>query len=238
MPAEGIEIDHKPSPAEGFLMHERAILFINGEVKAYGFLSALVQDDDYLVAVDGGLRHLLAIDRQPQLLIGDLDSVTSQQLKALSDKGVEVLRFPVEKNETDLELALLETCRRGCKSLLLVGALGGRIDQMLANLFLLLLPKLEEINVRIVESDQELFIIHHQAPIEGNPGDTVSLLPLKDHAEGVTTTGLQYPLINETLYLEHSRGISNRMLESRAGVVLEKGTLLCIHSYSDRKEIQ
>ena len=65
-------------------MHERAVLFINGEVTDYGFLSGLLQEDDFLVAVDGGLRHLEAIKRQPHLLIGDLDSVTSRTSKALS----------------------------------------------------------------------------------------------------------------------------------------------------------
>ena len=103
----------------------------------------MLQEDDFLVAVDGGLRHLLAINRQPHLLIGDLDSVTPEQLEALSSGGVEIQRFPVEKDETDLELALLETTRRGYKTIILVGALGGRIDQMLANLYLLMLPQLQ-----------------------------------------------------------------------------------------------
>lgn len=218
-------------------MHERVILFINGEVTDYAFLAGLLQEDDFLVAVDGGLRHLLAIKKKPHLLIGDLDSVTPEQLQALSSGGVEIQRFPVEKDETDLELALLETTRRGYKTIILVGALGGRIDQMLANLYLLMLPQLHGLKVRIIDGYQEIFLIRHNAQVDGQVGDIISLLPFKGNAEGVSTTGLEYPLSNETLLLEHSRGISNRMVEPYALITLTKGCLLCVHSWTDRKAI-
>jgi len=219
-------------------MHERAILFINGEVADYAFLSGLLQEDGFLVAVDGGLRHLLAINQHPHLLIGDLDSVTPEQLEEVSSREVEIQRFPVEKDETDLELALLETTRRGYKTIILVGALGGRIDQMLANLYLLMLPELHGLKVRIIDRCQEIFLIRHNAQVDGQAGDIISLLPLKGNAEGISTTGLEYPLTNETLLLEHSRGVSNRMVEPYALITLKKGCLLCFHSWTDRKEIQ
>lgn len=219
-------------------MQDRAVLFINGEVTDYGFLAGLLHEDDFLVAVDGGLRHLQVINRQPHLLIGDLDSVNPDQLQVLSGEGVEIQRFPMEKDETDLELALLETARRGYKTILLVGALGGRLDQMLANLYLLMLPELHGLKVRIIDRGQEIFLIRHNAQITGQAGDLVSLLPLRGSAEGISTTGLEYPLSNETLLQEHSRGVSNRMVEPHALITLTKGSLLCIHSWTDRKEIQ
>lgn len=214
-------------------MQKHALLFINGEVKQTGFLAGLIDKNTFLVAVDGGLRHLLAIQRQPDLLIGDLDSVTPAQMETLTQAGVEIQRFPVEKDETDLELALLETARRGYKSIQLIGALGGRTDQMLANLFLLLLPELAGLSVRLVEEQEEIFIIRAQMQITGQPGDTLSLIPFAGCAEGVSTSGLRYPLVNETLHPEHSRGISNQMQDSEALVTLTSGTLLCIHSWRD-----
>ena len=216
-------------------MQEQAILFINGEVKEYGFLTDLIEEDSFMVAVDGGLRHLLAVQRQPDLLIGDLDSVTPAQISTLTQAGVEILRFPVEKDETDLELALLEIARRGFKSIQLVGAFGGRTDQMLANLFLLLLPQLAGLTVRLVEEGEEIFLIRAQMQITGQPGDIISLIPIGGFAEGVSTSGLCYPLLNEILYPEHSRGISNQMQDSKALVTLTGGNLLCIHSWKDRK---
>jgi len=217
-------------------MHKRALIFINGEVADLDFVSTLTQPDDQFIAVDGGLRHVLALNRQPHLLIGDLDSITPAQLQALSNTTVEILKFPEDKNETDLELALLEAARREFTEIVLIGALGGRVDQMLANLYLLLLPELSHRTVRVVESHQEIFIIRGHVRFDGREGDVVSLLPLKGNAAGVSTTGLKYPLENETLMIEHSRGISNRMLGRQASITLTGGCLLCIHSWAERKE--
>jgi thiamine pyrophosphokinase len=207
-------------------MKERAILFINGEVGSYNFIDRFLDEKTFLVAVDGGLRHLLAVHHEPDLLIGDLDSVSPAQIDSIASQAVEIQRFPVEKNETDLELALLEVARRGYKEIFLVGAMGGRIDQTLANLFLLAALK-----VVIIDEMQELFLIHDRRQITGQPGDSLSLLPLNGSAEGVSTVGLRYPLRNETLYPDRSRGISNEMLESKAMITLSKGTLLCVHTW-------
>lgn len=217
-------------------MIERAVLFINGEVGNYHFIDEFLSEETFLVAVDGGLRHLLSVHQIPDLLIGDLDSVPPEQIDSMASQAVEIQRFPVEKNETDLELALFEVARRGYKEIFLVGALGGRIDQTLANLFLLQMPELAAVKVVVIDDSQELFVIRDRAEIKGQTGDTLSLLPLNENAKGVTTVGLRYPLVNESLYPERSRGISNEMLESEALVTLSKGILLCVHSWVNRKE--
>lgn len=217
-------------------MNKRAIVFVNGQMADAGFAHDVIKENDWVVAVDGGLRHLLGVNRLPHLLIGDLDSITTEELEKVSEQGIEILKFPEEKDETDLELALREVADRGYKTIVIAGALGGRVDQLLANLFLLMLPELLGLNVRILDRYQEIFLIRHNAQIVGQEGDIVSLLPLKSRAEGVSTTGLKYPLSNETLLLEHSRGVSNRMDGSHALVILKRGCLLCIHSWFDRKE--
>ena len=214
-------------------MKEKAILFINGEIENSNFLKELITEKSYLIAVDGGLRHLLALKLPPDLLIGDLDSVSPEQVDLLNRQGVEIARFPVKKDETDLELALLEAIRRGYREIFLVGALGGRIDQTLANLFLLLLPEINAAKVVVIGDHQELFIIKGQAQISGQPGDIVSLIPLDGQVEGVTICGMEYPLSNATLYREHSRGISNVMNSTMASVTLSKGYLLCVHSWAN-----
>ncbi len=217
-------------------MQTRAVLFANGEVTSYGYLEKMITDKDFLVAVDGGLRHLEALGFPPDMLIGDLDSVTPAQIARLIASQTEVIKFPVEKDETDLELALVEVEKRGVEEIVIIGGLGGRVDQTLANLFLLLLPDLTGKTVRLLTPNEEIFVIQNQVVINGAEGDIVSLIPLKGDATGVTTIGLQYPLIDETLRIERSRGISNRMLNDKAEVKVRDGILLCVHNMKLNEE--
>ncbi len=217
-------------------MPKRTILFVNGEMNDGAYLRGVIAPEDYLIAVDGGLHHLRALGLWPNLLIGDLDSITAQECEDAAQHGAEILQFPAHKDETDLELALLEAARRQFDVLLLAGMLGGRLDQTLANLFLLLLPELAGRDVRVMEPDQEISVIRQRAEIRGQVGDVVSLLPLQGDAEGVATAGLEYPLRDETLHADRGRGVSNRMASTRAEVSLKKGNLLCIHSWKNQKE--
>lgn len=207
----------------------RAVIFANGALDDPAATAALLRADDWLIAADGGLRHLRAIDRAPHVLIGDLDSVSAEEVAWAEAHGTRVLRYPPEKDDTDLELALALARADGYKTVRIIGALGGRVDHMLGNLALLANPALEGLDARIIQPGTEVFLVRGQVEIEGGPGDLVSLLPVFGIAHGVTTTALQYPLRGESLLPYRTRGISNVMLEKRAGVSVSAGTLLCIH---------
>jgi thiamine pyrophosphokinase len=216
---------------------KRAVLFVNGELADMQVIGSLLAlpgglPQDWLVAVDGGLRHLRALGCWPHLLIGDLDSVSAGDLAQAAAAGVEIRRYPAEKDETDLELALGAALAGGHTLIRIVGALGGRLDQTLANLFLLSQPALAGRDVRLEDGHAEVFAIHpgQEAAIEGQPGELVSLLPLRGAAEGVITRGLRYPLHGETLWQERTRGISNALLGRQAWVSIHQGLLLCIHT--------
>lgn len=211
-------------------MSERAWIFANGDLPDPSALRALIAPGDRLIAADGGLRHLRRLGLTPHVLVGDLDSVDPADLPALRTAGVQVERFPREKDETDLELAVFSALRAGCRWLRIAAALGGRLDQTLGNLFLLALPALAEVDARLEDGREEVFLIRGRAEIHGRAGDIVSLLALGGEARGVTTTALRYPLRGETLYLERTRGISNVMLGDTAAVELEGGSLICIHT--------
>ena len=211
-------------------MPKRALLFANGEAPERKFMLPFLETDDLLIAVDGGLRHLESLGLTPDMLIGDLDSVTAGEVAEAEAQGVEVRRFSVDKDETDLELALLAAVERGVDEILVFAALGGRLDHSLANLALLALPQLERRRVSFENGREEVFLIRGEAEIKGRAGDVVSLLPFFDAAEGVETRDLKYPLRRETLLSERTRGISNVMLKNRAGVSLQSGKLICIHT--------
>ena len=209
---------------------KRAVIFANGLLPDLTAAKARLRHDDTLIAADGGLHHIQALGLQPAVLIGDLDSVSAEDIRGLESANVAILRFPPEKDETDLELALDWSASQGFRSILIVGALGGRLDQTLGNLFLLTWPRLAGIDVRLDDGWDEVFVITAANVLYGAPGDTVSLLPLQGPARGITTAGLRYPLNGETLWPERTRGISNEMLGEQAAVSLVQGCLLCIHT--------
>src|SRR5262249_44956484 len=132
------------------------------------------------------------------------------------------------KVETDAELGIVAAVEAGATEIVLTGALGGRWDHSLANLLLLTHPLLAQIPTPIVSPDTEIFLLRGapRAPaagqVWGRPGDLVSILPL-DTAEGVTLSGLQYPLLEETLYGGMARGVSNVLLRSPASVSVRSG---------------
>ena len=207
---------------------ERAVLFANGEAQSRAALA--LQGNDFLVAVDGGLHHLHDLGLNPHLLIGDMDSLSAQEVEACRQAGIEILHFPPAKNKTDLELALDEVLRRGYRNIRIAFALGGRLDQTLGNLALLSRPDLDYCSVRIDDGLTEVALLRHTITLACQPGDTVSLLPWGGEAGGVVTHGLEYALEGETLLPWQTRGISNRCTGKRFSVSLEQGALLLIHT--------
>jgi thiamine pyrophosphokinase len=194
---------------------------------------ALFPDAGLQVAADGGARHFLQAGILPDVAIGDFDSLPAAMLDELIARGVRVERHPVQKDETDLELALLYAVDHGAAQIVVLAALGGRPDQHLANLQLLTHPALTAIEVRMLHDGWEVFAIHREAHIPGRPGQIVSLLPMTERVEGIVTEGLYYPLNDESLLLGPARGVSNVMTGTSAHVRIRSGVLLAMHHTGD-----
>lgn len=210
---------------------KRIVIFANGELPKPERVRAFIQLDDFIIAADGGARHCWALNLAPQLAVGDFDSLTAVELVKLEQTSVTLKPFPQAKDETDLELALLEAVRRGAEEITIFGALGGRLDMTLANLQLLTHPALEKIHVEIRSGLQTAWLLRPPGgPVRGQVGDTVSLLPLGGAAGGITTHGLRYPLNGETLTVGPARGVSNVLTQPEAYVELQAGLLLAIHT--------
>jgi thiamine pyrophosphokinase len=208
----------------------RAVIFANGvltnPLKAHSFL----QPGDILIAADGGARHCAALGLKPHAVIGDFDSLGSSEITALKDGGSRLVQFPTRKDFTDLELAIQYANELGVEEALVLGALGSRWDQTLANLLLPATSAFSKLRIRIVDENQEITLIQsgQMLTLSGEPGDTVSLVPIGGDASGVTTHGLEYPLDQETLFFGATRGISNVLKEEHAEIQLKNGFLLCI----------
>lgn len=208
----------------------RIIIFANGELPDLEKARALLRDDDFIIAADGGMRHVLALGLTPNVVIGDLDSISKEERRKINTAGVEVIKFPADKNETDLELAIDHAMSLHPDQILILAALGGRLDQTLANIALLSNPQLAAINIRIIDGVEEIFFCRDQVQVEGRSGDIVSLLPWQGAVEGVFTENLKWHLHYETLNPEKTRGISNEMTADIASIQIKSGLLLIIHN--------
>lgn len=211
----------------------RAILFANGQAKP-GFEVSLLPGD-FLVAVDGGLRHLQRLGLKPDLLIGDLDSVDASELAEIVEAGIEIHRFPPAKDQTDLELALEYALKIGYAQIVIAYPFGDRVDHTLGNLGLLAHPDLAGKTLSLDDGQVEARLLDQGASLPTQPGDLVSLIPWGEPVEGITTKGLEYPLNNETLAPWQTRGISNVALADLIELDFKSSRLLVVKTKNNSK---
>ncbi len=189
-----------------------------------------IPEVDLVIAADGGAANTRRLGLRPSLVIGDMDSIAPADKAALEAAGLPFIAHPVNKDATDLELAMRYAVEQGAQTITLVGVMGGRPDQALANIFLLALPFLDGVAVNLIGDGWEAFCVRDAVQFSGQPGDTVSLLPLTPEVSGVTTAGLLWSLDHATLRFGSTLGISNQMTESAARVSVQAGVLLVVHS--------
>jgi len=207
----------------------RIIIFANGYLPDLEKARSIIRADDTLIAADGGTRHVLALGLKPDLIIGDLDSITEGERRKMESDEVKIAQYSRDKNETDLELAIQHALDLNPGQIIIVAALGGRLDQMLANLALISDERFAHLNVRLDDGVEEAFFCRDQAQVQGKSGDIVSLIPWQGVVTVVRTENLKWPLRNEMLYPEKSRGISNEMTSDTASIKIKSGLLLVVH---------
>lgn len=206
----------------------RAVIFANGELEDQESARALIRPDDLLIAADGGAHHCMALGLSPHFLVGDMDSLREGDIQQLTDDGTQLIRYEERKDATDLELAFKHAMESGAKEALVLGGLGRRWDQTLANLLLPAFHQLSDLAITYWDRGQWLYLIEGERTIKGHQGMRISLIPLGGDAIGVNTRGLDYPLKDETLVFGATRGISNVMLGEQAYINLRQGVMLCV----------
>lgn len=206
----------------------RAIIIANGNLDQ----PIILKPNDILIAADGGTNHCLKQGLSPSVILGDLDSIDSFTIDKQKKSGTEVFQYPKKKDYTDLEIALQYVQELKVNEIIIYAALGNRWDQSIANILLPIIFK--SIPIRLIDKNQELVYIEgpDKKILNGQIGDTISLLPLTAAVDGITTTNLEYPLQKESLVLGSTRGISNVFLSNEALISLEQGILLCVITHN------
>ena len=210
----------------------RAVVFVNGDIADYAAVPRWLRKDDYLIAADGGARHMEILGLSPAVIVGDLDSIDPALLSRLQKAGAAVEQHPAAKDATDLELAIARAVRDGATEILLLGAFGGRLDQTIANL-LTMAHNSWTVPLTIAEGDQLARVLRgrQSVTLSGPTGGYVSAVALSEEVTGVTYRGLEYPLENATLRLGSTRGVSNTLASSPAQISIESGILLVTQQF-------
>jgi len=206
------------------------VIFCGGRINDYECIRKYTGGAGLIIAADSGARHCRKLGLKPGILLGDFDSISKSDWDALNDNETEILKFPSEKDMTDSELAIDIALERGCDKVILLGAVGSRLDHSLSNVFLL--KKLTDRNCEGVIADEknEIRLIRDSIELKREVDAVVTLLPMAGNAVGVSTKGLRYPLHDATLEAGSSWGVSNEFSEDTAMVTVKKGYLLVIVS--------
>jgi thiamine pyrophosphokinase len=187
-------------------------------------------DADLIIAADGGADWLDAVGVAPHRLVGDLDSADPALVDRLESAGVPLERHPADKDASDLELSLQAAARAGADQIVVLGALGGALDHLLANVLLLGSDAARNRELRLVHGSTSARLLAGpaRAELHGPLGSRVSLLVVGPAADGVTTHGLRWPMVDDRLEAGSSRGLANVVVAVPAKVSLAAGRLLVI----------
>ena len=186
-----------------------------------------------VIAADRGLEHARALGLEVSMAVGDFDSATLEAVAEAEKAGVRIERHPVEKDATDLELALDAALAEGPERIVLLAGDGGRLDHLLSALLLLGSQRYAGVQLDAHIWAARVHVVRGERTLEGDPGELVSLLALHGPAQGVQTDGLAYPLAGETLDPGSSRGVSNVFAERTARIRVEHGVLLAVRPGAD-----
>lgn len=193
-------------------------------------------EEDLCIAVDGGLGYCSVLNIEPDVIIGDFDSVSEQEKEAIEELKEQIphriIQLPQEKDDTDMLAALKYGLEQGYTDFRIYAGTGGRFDHTLANIQCLLYLKNHGATGYLIDGTGMILVLQNESvgfrkELEGY----LSLFALGKEAKGVTIQGMKYPLKRHTLTNDFPVGISNEFIGEAATISVEDGELVCMISY-------
>ncbi|MGN0193590.1 MAG: thiamine diphosphokinase [Pseudoramibacter sp.] len=212
-------------------MEKQIVIFTGGSYGPVSFYEKQLKEikPGTIIAADSGLEMANRLNLTPDLMVGDFDSVDQKIFSEYAEKGVEVKRHPVHKDQTDTELAVDTALALRPAGVTLFGATGTRVDHMLASLAAAARLARHRIPVRLVDPHNTLFLCQGPQHLVWHlsPGTTVSLTALSDRTGPVTLKGFAYPLAHRTLsFTDAGLTVSNFAAAPEQEISFESGLLL------------
>lgn len=197
-----------------------------------------VEEKDYVIAVDGGLTYCGVLQLEPDMIIGDFDSVSEGELQALLQLQAEIperiLRLTPEKDDTDMLVALKHGLKKGYRDFRIYAGTGGRLDHTIANIQCLLYLKKQGATGYLCDGTGMILVIcNEEVSFRSGMEGYLSLFSLGREAKGVTIRGMKYPLDHYTMTNNYPIGISNEFIGEQAVICVEDGEAVCIVQWAE-----
>ncbi len=221
---------------------KKAIIVCGGRIEDYSRYRRYFHNgsEGYLIiCADSGATHLRKLGVLPHVLIGDFDSIVCSDMEYFRKQDVGIISHPVYKDKTDSELAVEYAIDSGCDEIVIIGGFGSRADHSMANI--MLLKKISDAGCKgmLADENNEVYLLEPKIPFGITCGkcssSKVSLIPLTDTVEGVTTKDLRFSLDNAVIKMGSTLGVSNEFILDGDGMInaqisIKKGLLLVIVS--------
>lgn len=201
-------------------------IFLNGKINAYEAIKHYCERIDFYIGVDGGVKHLQNLNIVPDLLIGDFDSI--EDLNTFGT--IEKITLDSDKDFTDGERAVNYVIENNFDKVYIFGAIGGRFDHVLSNIFIL--DKLLEAAIQgiVVDEKNIIYLIDHKINIQPDGMDYFSIIPLTEKITNVQIIGARYEVHGETFHRASSYGVSNEFIDQEVTISFDQGKALVIKS--------
>ena len=186
-----------------------------------------------IIAVDNGLKILNEINIKPNHIVGDFDTVKSEILDLYKeDTSIKIHKFNPIKDNTDTDIAIRLAVEFKSDEIIILGAIGTRVDHLLGNIHVLKYALDSNIKCKIIDENNEIQLIDKTTIIKKKDitKKYISLIPLTEKVEHINLKGFKYELNNGTLTMGSSLGISNEISKEEAIIEFDNGILIMINS--------
>jgi len=208
----------------------RALIVSGGRAPTEELLTEYLTNSDIIIGADRGCEALLRYNVVPTYILGDFDSASKETINRLEEMGVCKFKYKTEKDYTDTELAFNLALDKGATEIIMLGVTGTRYDHTLGNIGLLLKALEVNVDAKIVDENNKIYLINKNIKLNGKVGDIISLQAYFQTVKSLTIKGAKYELNNYDLKIGESITTSNEFLDKPIEISFKDGILMVLHT--------
>ena len=208
----------------------RALLISGGESPRSDLLLSEAKIADCIIGIDRGIEYLYKENIEPDVILGDFDSVDPKVLERVIASKKELIKFPAEKDYTDTQLAINKAFEMAADEIVILAGTGSRVDHSLANIGLLYQCLKKGVKAYLKNSNNTIFMIDKNSILETEDFKYFSLIAFGGRVEKLNISGAKYDLNSYDLLPQDNITISNEFIGDKVEISFETGNLLVIYS--------